>query len=184
MGAGSSVRRRASLPIATSQLAPPRGLVEDETHDTDGAGHETQEAAEEYEDGNPRTRSMLLNHAMTEALQRNDVGACAALGRQLMEVPVEWIVQGNGENAGLVHLSTLDKPNRAVLAAVCGVKASGLQRRGLCDDAQYVRKLATMFASSLGPAECFSKATVDSALDAYALRMRNGRERGRRRQSS
>jgi hypothetical protein len=98
-------------------------------------------------------------------------------------VPVQWIAEENGESAGLVQLSTVDKPNRAILAAVCGAKAVTLERTGLWYDARYARKLAAMFASSLGPADCRSKATVDSARDACELRVWNRREPSHRRQS-
>lgn len=189
MGAGASnVKRRRSLPVAATK----HGTGGEERAELELVGRDetTNRPAELMEaelhagvDGNtPRSKSVLLNRAMTEALRRNNIDECATLGRELLEMPVQWVAEQEGEHHKPM-LSKVDKPNRAILAAVCGVKAAQCERRGLLDDARYARKLAAMFASSLGPAECLSKATVDCARDAYALQVRHGRESGLRRQS-
>ena len=184
MGAAPSVRRRSSLPIPAPESADAE--MELVNWRADEASRADETSGEQHDSGGrtPRSRSVLLNRAMTEALQRNDIDECASLGQQLIEVPVQWVTEENGEHTGRVQLSTVDKPNRAILAAVCNAKAVRFERTGLFHDARYARKLAAMFASSLGPAECQSKATVDSARDARELRMRSSRQPGHRRQSS
>ena len=184
MGAAPSVQRRSSLPISAPEIADAEMELIDWRADEPSRTGETD--GEQHESGGrtPRSRSALLNRAMTEALQRDNIDECASLGQQLIEMPVQWVTEENGEHAGRVQLSTVDKPNRAILAAVCGAMAVRFERTGLWHDARYARKLAAMFASSLGPAECRSKATVDSARDACELRMRSNRQPGRRRQSS
>ena len=85
-------------------------------------------------------------------------------------------------------LSAVEKPNRAVLAAVCNSKAVSLKGIGRVNDVKYYQELARMFASSLGPAGTASKATVDAAAHAMQLQLRHSpcsrQQSGRRRQSS
>lgn len=160
MGAGASGRRRGSLPLAVT----PEVAARQERLELAGMGDETLctrpkgvEENIEADDNTPRSKSILLNRAMTEALRRNNIDECATLGRELMEMPVQWLAKESGEENGRPMLSKVDKPNRAILAAVCGAKAAKFEQRGWYHDAQYARKLAAMFASSLGPAECLSK---------------------------
>jgi hypothetical protein len=183
MGGGASASRRSSLPGTTQEVAARLDLRTDQ--------HDENETVRDAEDGTPRSTSLRLNRAMTEALQQSDYEACAALGGQMVDIPgVPWGSVSEADDGDHRILSAVEKPNRAVLAAVCNSKAVSLKGIGRVNDVKYYQELARMFASSLGPAGTASKATVDAAAHAMQLQLQlrhspcSRQQSGRRRQSS
>jgi len=147
-GGGSAARARL------------RGLAPEEEEEDD-------ETAEEEIEDTPRAASRRLNLAMSEALRHQDFPTCASVGNQLAELRgVRWLESSDAENA-LSPIATVDKPNRAVLAAVCGAKAAEVQRSHA--EREYFRMVGAMFAASLGPQGVCSKATVAAARDAQSM---------------